>query len=98
MCEVSAMPTTSLFTPSMEYLAGAVPAIQSELAKAEQFIQSMAQSGGAFGENASRITEWLENDDVECFFELGVDKSAALKVCLRESSHCIVMLTRGCVL
>lgn len=80
MCEVSKMPATSLFTPSMEHLATVVPAIQGELSKAEQFVQALAANGGTFGESASRISEWLEDDAVECFFELGMDKCPALKV------------------
>lgn len=80
MCEVSKMPATSLFTPSMEHLAELVPAIQGELSKAEQIIQGMAQSGGTLGDSASRIGEWLEDDDIDCFFEVGMDKCAALKV------------------
>ncbi|DBA04172.1 TPA: hypothetical protein N0F65_004280, partial [Lagenidium giganteum] len=79
MCEVSKMPATSLFTPSMEHLADALPAIQEQLSLAETFIRSMAESGGAFSENASRIREWLEDDNIECFFEIGVDKCDALK-------------------
>lgn len=77
MCEVSKMPATSLFTPSMEHLAEIVPAIQGELSKAEQFVQSLAE-----GDSASRIGEWLEDDNVECFFEVGMDKCPALKVSL----------------
>ncbi|TYZ56957.1 hypothetical protein PybrP1_010152 [[Pythium] brassicae (nom. inval.)] len=80
MCEVSKMPATSLFTPSMEHLATVVPAIQGELSKAEQFVQALAANGGTFGESASRISEWLEDDAVECFFELGMDKCPALKI------------------
>lgn len=80
MCEVSKMPATSLFTPSMEHLAEIVPAIQGELSRAEQFVRGLAES-----DSASRIGEWLEDDSVECFFEVGMDKCAALKV-----SHCSV--------
>jgi hypothetical protein len=77
MCEVSKMPATSLFTPSMEHLAEAVPAIQQELSKAEQFIQNMANTGT---ESADRVVEWLEDDNIECFFEIGIDaKCEALK-------------------
>uniref|UniRef100_K3WX75 EndoU domain-containing protein n=1 Tax=Globisporangium ultimum (strain ATCC 200006 / CBS 805.95 / DAOM BR144) TaxID=431595 RepID=K3WX75_GLOUD len=77
MCEVSKMPATSLFTPSMEHLTEIVPAIQGELSQAEQFIQGMTQNG--FGDNAGRIDEWLKDDNIDCFFELGMDKCAALK-------------------
>lgn len=75
MCEVSKMPATSLFTPSMEHLAEIVPAIQGELSRAEQFVQGLTES-----DSASRISEWLEDDSVECFFEVGMDKCLALKV------------------
>ncbi|TMW57443.1 hypothetical protein Poli38472_003368 [Pythium oligandrum] len=73
MCEVSKMPATSLFTPSMEYLAGAVPAIQEELTKAEKFIQSLGD------ETASRMRQWLDDDNVDCFFEIGMDKCDVLR-------------------
>ncbi|RLN20668.1 hypothetical protein BBJ28_00006087 [Nothophytophthora sp. Chile5] len=72
MCEVSKMPATSLFTPSMEHLAETVPAIQEELSKAEQFVQSMTESAGRAG-------NWLEDDNVECFFEIAMDKCAAFQ-------------------
>lgn len=78
MCEVGKMPATSLFTASMEHLAELVPALQGEISKAEQFVRSLASSQD--GEAAGRVTEWLEDDDVECFFEIGVDKCPALKV------------------
>lgn len=68
------MPATSLFTPSMEYLADSVPAIQSELARAEMFIQSLATDASA------RISQWLEDESVECFFEIGINKCDALQV------------------
>jgi hypothetical protein len=38
----------------------------------------MTQNG--FGDNAGRIDEWLKDDNIDCFFELGMDKCAALKV------------------
>jgi hypothetical protein len=79
MCEVTKMPATSLFTPSMEHLAEAIPAIQQELSKAEHFIQSIARNGGSLGDNSYRIVEWLEDDNIECFFEIGIDKCEALK-------------------
>jgi hypothetical protein len=74
MCEVTKMPATSLFTPAMEHLATAVPAIQEELSRAEHFIKSLTN------DNASRISQWLEDDSVECFFEMGMDKCDALRV------------------
>lgn len=73
MCEVSKMPATSLFTPAMEHLALAVPVIQEELSKAEQFVKRLAH------DNAQQITQWLEDDNVECFFEIGMDKCDALR-------------------
>ncbi|KAJ0407299.1 hypothetical protein ATCC90586_002227 [Pythium insidiosum] len=72
MCEVSKMPATSLFTPAMEHLAGAVPAIQSELARAEALLQSLSDDA------VKRVSKWLEDEDTECFFEIGMDKGEAL--------------------
>lgn len=89
MCEVSKMPATSLFTPSMEHLAEIVPAIRGELFKAEHFVQSLSESSG---ESASRIAEWLDDDAIECFFEVGMDKCASLKVRVA-TSECLVSLS-----
>lgn len=77
MCEVSKMPATSLFTPSMEHLAETMPAIQEQLALSEQFIRGMNRKGSA--ENALRVLEWLEDERTDCFFEIGVEKCDALK-------------------
>ncbi|OWZ04929.1 hypothetical protein PHMEG_00023078 [Phytophthora megakarya] len=79
MCEVSKMPATSLFTPSMEHLAEIVPAMQDEMAKAEQFVQSLAQTGGSFVNGKSDVGSWLEDDNVECFFEIAMSKCAAFQ-------------------
>lgn len=80
MCEVSKMPATSLFTPSMEYLAEIVPAMQEEMSKAEQFVQNLAQTGGSFVKSKGDAGSWLEDDNVECFFEIAMNKSAAFQV------------------
>lgn len=77
MCEASKMPSTSLFTPSMEHLAEVVPAMQEEMSKAEKFVQSLAQSGGSFVKG--NVGSWLEDDNVECFFEIAIDKCAAFQ-------------------
>ncbi|KAG3114786.1 hypothetical protein PI124_g6446 [Phytophthora idaei] len=79
MCEASKMPATSLFTPSMEHLAEVVPAMQEEMAKAEQFVQNLAQSGGSFVKSKGNVGSWLEDDNVECFFEIATDKCAAFQ-------------------
>ncbi|KAG6598075.1 uncharacterized protein IUM83_09347 [Phytophthora cinnamomi] len=79
MCEVSKMPATSLFTPSMEHLAEIVPAIQEEMSKAEQFVQTLAHSGGSFVNGTGNVGSWLEDDNVECFFEIAMDKCAAFQ-------------------
>jgi hypothetical protein len=79
MCEVSKMPATSLFTPSMEHLAQIVPAMQEEMSKAEQFVQTLAQTGGSFVNSKGNVGSWLEDDDVECFFEIAMSKCAAFQ-------------------
>lgn len=79
MCEASKMPSTSLFTPSMEHLAEVVPAMQEEMSKAEKFVQSLAQSGGSFVKSKGNVGSWLEDDNVECFFEIAIDKCAAFQ-------------------
>ncbi|ETI56696.1 hypothetical protein F441_00850 [Phytophthora nicotianae CJ01A1] len=79
MCEASKMPATSLFTPSMEHLAEVVPAMQEEMSKAEQFVQNLAQSGGSFVKSKGDVGSWLEDDNVECFFEIAMDKCAAFQ-------------------
>ncbi|KAL3668311.1 hypothetical protein V7S43_006404 [Phytophthora oleae] len=79
MCEVSKMPATSLFTPSMEHLAEIVPAMQEEMSKAEQFVQTLAQTGGSFVKGKGNVGSWLEDDNVECFFEIAMAKCAALQ-------------------
>ncbi|KAH7476379.1 hypothetical protein KRP22_000219 [Phytophthora ramorum] len=79
MCEVSKMPATSLFTPSMEHLAGIVPAMQEEMSKAEQFVQTLAQTGGSFVKSPGNVGSWLEDDNVECFFEIAMGKCAAFQ-------------------
>lgn len=80
MCEVSKMPATSLFTPSMEHLAEIVPAMQEEMSKAEQFVQTLARTGGSFVNGSGNVGSWLEDDNVECFFEIAMDKCAAFQV------------------
>lgn len=79
MCEVSKMPATSLFTPSMEHLANIVPPMQEEMSKVEQFVQTLAQTGGSFVNGSGNVGSWLEDDDVECFFEIAMDKCAAFQ-------------------
>ncbi|GMF33296.1 unnamed protein product [Phytophthora fragariaefolia] len=73
------MPATSLFTPSMEHLAEIVPAMQEEMSKAEQFVQTLAQSGGSFVNKAGNVGSWLEDDNIECFFEIAMDKCTAFQ-------------------
>ncbi|KAF4324530.1 hypothetical protein BBO99_00001717 [Phytophthora kernoviae] len=79
MCEVSKMPATSLFTPSMEHLAEIVPPMQEEMSKAEQFVQNLAQTGGSFVKSSDNVGSWLEDDNVQCFFEIAMDKCAAFQ-------------------
>lgn len=80
MCEASKMPATSLFTPCMEHLAEIVPAIQEEMSNAEEFIQTLAQADGSFvsgKKNTGR--NWLEDDNVECFFEIALSKCSVFQ-------------------
>ncbi|GMF10790.1 unnamed protein product [Phytophthora lilii] len=67
------MPATSLFTPSMEHLAEIVPAMQEEMSKAEQFVQTLAQTGGSFVNSSGNVGSWLEDDNAECFFEIAMN-------------------------
>ncbi|CEG43061.1 uncharacterized protein PHALS_13283 [Plasmopara halstedii] len=79
MCEASKMPATSLFTPCMEHLAEVVPAIQEEMSNAEQFVQTLAQTGGSFVNSKGNARSWLEDDNVECFFEIALNKCSAFQ-------------------
>jgi len=53
--------------------------MQEEMSKAEQFVQTLAQTGGSFVNSKGNVGSWLEDDDVECFFEIAMSKCAAFQ-------------------
>lgn len=69
VCDINRVPTTSPFSRPLAYMARVAPHLQSQLLAAEAAIAAHVDAYGA------DVTEWLEGDPSQSFFEFHLDLS-----------------------
>ena len=68
MCEVSAMPTNSEFTPVLQYIKSITPSIEALIVSSEDSLRALIDRLSKMG-LADSVQNWLEGDSSNSFFE-----------------------------
>lgn len=71
ICEVSAIPTTSPFAPTLAYMRRVTPYIEHLIAESEETLNSLIDRLTKMGLGES-VAKWLEGDPANSFFEFKV--------------------------